>query len=162
MSLGKDLSSSCLLTQSRKSSYPKGPEFIIWSFGFVAWKETHRQLQTPCTTCPCVMFGSWNMGGSKNQEQQRPKKSWGSDVFTFTTGSSECLLLLAVTEIGAEPKYTCFETHFFGEFFFLPLLFCTTCVCQVIYPRSFFFLFLARTLEIKVNCVFLFLFLFKG
>lgn len=152
MLLGEQLLYSCLLIQSRKSSTPKGPEFIIWSFCFVAWIETQRQLgiQTAlqntsvCHVCQPGNGRITESRASKTKEILGISRLFSATIHirfnhvTSTTSTSECLTSLAVTEIGAEPKYSHFERHPLGEFFFLPLLICTTCVCQVIYPRSFF------------------------
>lgn len=147
MLLGEQLLYSCLLIQSRKSSTPKGPEFIIWSFCFVAWIETQRQLGIQTVRVSCLSAGKWTDNRINSIKDQRNPGDWRLfsatihtrfNHVTSTTSTSECLTSLAVTEIGAEPKYSHFERHPLGEFFFLPLLICTTCVCQVIYPRSFF------------------------
>lgn len=130
------------------------------------------RIQTLCRTRPCLRFFSRDKDREQNQKHRRPKKSWGLFPATIhirfsrvssTTGSSECLTLLAVTEIGAEPKYRHFITHSLRGILLSPTAFLHHLgLSGDLSKVSFFCLFLARTLEIKVNWVFLFLPLFKG
>lgn len=107
----------------------------------------------------CLSAGKWEDNRIKSTKDQRNPGDWSLFSAPIHIRFHHHYLgyqLPAVTEIGAEPKYSYFVTHALGEFFFLPLLSCTTCVCQAINPRSFFLLlFLARTLGLKVNQVFL-------
>lgn len=173
-SVGEHLSYRCLFTQSWKSSHPKGPEFIIWSFCFGSGpnKGSGSRPSAGHVHVSCFSVGIRAENRIKSTKDQRNPGDWrlfpGTIHIRFsrvtsTTGSSECLTLLAVTEIGAEPKYRHFETHSLRGILLSPTAFLHHLgLSGDLSKVSLFFLFLARTLEIKVNWVFLFLPLFKG